>query len=143
MSRALVEQPLPPDAFSQGDSILVHDPADALSYRQAAQEAVKRGPGRVIQSSQPAAPSAPQLPMSGVANATVGRHLIQLREQAAGLERSIQSPPIGPGGHQVDHLVAGQQQMRTGLGLLREEIARIEAMDDLAVRQLAYKLGAR
>lgn len=133
------------DAFTaKGDAVLGHDPETVRAYREQAEEAVRRGPGRIIGQPATQAPAeSPQLPMSGVANAVVGKELARLREQAGGLERSIQSPPIGPGGYQVDHLVASHRQMRAELELLREEISRIEGMDDGQVRQLGFKLGAR
>jgi hypothetical protein len=91
---------------------------------------------------EPAAPSEAPLPMIGVADAFVGRRIQQLREQAEGLEKSISRGCVGAGGVQVEYLVVQQRQARADVEQIREEIERIQNLDELAVRQLAYSLSA-
>jgi hypothetical protein len=143
MPNRITEPSLPADAYSQGDTVIGVRLASPGHYDEIGRQQSGLPPRGAREVIQPAAPTEAPLPMSGVANAVVGKELSRLREQATQLERSIQSPPVGPGGYQVDHLVSQRQQMRADLELLHEEIARIETLDDGQVRAFAYKLGAR
>ena len=140
MSRRLAEGPSNLDAISPGDTVIGHE---AAFYKDGSLTASHRPrPGVPGQGASQEAPT-PQLPMSGVANAAVGRHLARLREQVAGMQRDLERGCIGAGGNVVEHLVIRQREMREHIAAVQAEIERIGAMDDLAVRRLAFDLGAR
>jgi hypothetical protein len=137
----------PPDTVdtltTRGDTIVGGRPGEGVMYRDTTSWGQPRPGVPGYDPPEPAVPSEPALPMLTVARATVGRHLGLLREQAAGLERDISRGVIGMHGQLVPHLVERQQAAREALEAIHAEIERIEAMDELAVRQLAYSLGAR
>jgi hypothetical protein len=145
MATVATESPLPRDAYSPGDSVIIHDAETTQGYREAAQEAARKGPGKVIPSRQPAI-QAGSLPTVGVARQVANREVGRLRAQAEAGQRDLTGRfTFTASGQQLSDPV--QIGMRTRLAAdieaATEEANRLAGLDDVAVRQWAFSKGVR
>jgi hypothetical protein len=143
------EPALPPDAYSQGDTIITHDPETVQAYREASQEAAQRGPGRVQQAT-PASAIRP-LPSVGISRHFLGKEIFRLSLQAESLHRQAEGPGAGAfNGNANPYLAglkAGQEAMRTQarneFAVVRGDLKKLEALDDNQAQEWAYEHGVR
>jgi hypothetical protein len=147
MGRRITEPRAPIDAFNPPDdsAVILHDDATAQKYRKAAEEARRRGPGRVTPAQEPAPvpPGEAPLPLVNVARAVAGREIGRLRKQADDIERDIARGAWGAGGAVVEHLVVRQRESRALLEEVRAEVERLDSMNDDQVRRWAGARGVR
>ena len=93
---------------------------------------------------KPATVPVEQLPMLGVAQATVGTEIRRLRAVEAAIERELSSASVfGANGQLVPYLAQRAAENRAELEHVRAEIERLNNLDDSQVRARAYELGAR
>ena len=131
------------DGQSPGDTVIGHPEEVARPYREQVEQARRRGPRKVRNVPEPATSAVPQLPMSGVAQTVLGRHMGELRATVAGLERFLSIPPIGPGGQPVPHMIEQRQAAREELEATVTELERLASFTDEQTRQWAYDHGCR
>jgi hypothetical protein len=136
MARAVVEPKSPVDAFNPGpdESVLVHTPESVRAYRDAAALTAARQssglpPAGSATRATPAPGAAPGV-QPVVARQVLGRHLGDLRGQAARLERELSVAPFGPNGQQIPYLVAQRAQAAEHLEALTAEIDRLSGLSE-------------
>lgn len=116
-----------------------------VSGRPLADDSYKQ-PTATARNPQPGAlPPGVVLPFAQVARQHAGREVQRLRAVAAGIERELNRPPIGPGGMVIPGAVERQAANRAALAETVAEIERLEAIatDEQAVRAWAYERGVR
>jgi hypothetical protein len=141
----ITEPAQPLDAYSQGDTIIGHE---ASFYRDGSLTATNRPrpgvPGYEVP--QEAAPEAPPLPTVQVAKAHLGREIQRLACRAEAGRRDLgQRFVFTAQGAQVSDpaLLAMRAQLMAEIEATEAEIARLDGLDDLGVRQWAGARGVR
>lgn len=151
-ARRITEPPSVADAFNTtGDTILGLRPATPEWAENVAMQQSGLPPKNAREvKPEPAAPSAAPseapLPMLGVARARVGTEIIRLRAQAEAGRRELQSRFVfAANGFQISDPVVIEMRTRLAADIqaAEAEADRLDRLDDQALRQVAYQLGAR
>lgn len=147
MSQAVSQGPDVRDTYTiAGDIIPAHDPAVAQGYKDAAQEAIKRGPGRVIKSTLPSAPLTAPLPSPIVARQVANRESNRLRAVADAGRRDLAARfTFGASGQQISDpaVLMMRGELVAQIDATAAEADRLGGLDDAAVARWAYDHGVR
>jgi hypothetical protein len=102
-------------------------------------------PAGAVKARNQAAPEPVEaLPMIGVARQVVGGEILRLRAVEAAIERELsRAPGIGANGMPNAYLIQRAAENRAELEHVREQIARLNNLDDNQMRAKAFELGAR